>query len=248
MTSSKISLKAPNFITNSHNFNRKLSNDLESISQSRPSTFSRNFTFEIPKDNFKLDNYSTEKNIIRHMTTCPQMKNEKKEINLDLYDIAEEAEPSHRFKLEKEINKLGNPVFSQSCKNSQNLVKNMFGLNNKIIDPQLKLFLLRPLGQELWHRSSIERKFSDKKTIKFVMTNEKGEFLLSVLKLPKKSYKVYMSQEMNIEAYLGKLKSNFFGTEFNAWDSGKKPRKEKNSEFHRHNLTTITYVKGFFIT
>ena len=41
--------------------------------------------------------------------------------------------------------------------------------------------------------------------------------------------------------YMGKLESNFLGTEFLLYDSGKKPKKIGNGEL-RSNLCAITYV------
>ena len=46
--------------------------------------------------------------------------------------------------------------------------------------------------------------------------------------------------------YIGKLKSNFFNTEFNIYDTGKNPKKTKNKEDMRKELGVIFYV-NFYI-
>ena len=42
--------------------------------------------------------------------------------------------------------------------------------------------------------------------------------------------------------YIGKLKSNFFNTEFNIYDTGKNPKKTKCNEEIRKDLGLIIYV------
>jgi hypothetical protein len=42
--------------------------------------------------------------------------------------------------------------------------------------------------------------------------------------------------------YIGKLKANFFGTEFNVYDNGKNPKKTKNPSECRMNIGVVVYV------
>ena len=43
--------------------------------------------------------------------------------------------------------------------------------------------------------------------------------------------------------YIGKLKSNFFGTEFSIYDTGKNQKKTKKKEEIRKELGVIIYVR-----
>ena len=117
-------------------------------------------------------------------------------------------------------------------------------------DAQTRKFLTGPVDKELWVRCNIERKLLDKKVVKFYMTlAENNKFLLCVIKRPKKSYHIYMTLDAfaKDKYFLGKLKSNFFGTEFCTFDCGSKPKKEKNKDLHRSNIAVITYVNVFII-
>ncbi len=115
---------------------------------------------------------------------------------------------------------------------------------------QTKKFIMQPIETDSWLKCQIERKQCDKKVVKYIMTlNETGKFLISVIKKPKKSYHYFISKDAvnkKDKDYLGKLKSNFFGTEFNAYDAGVKPKKEKNKDLHRLNLASITYETNLF--
>lgn len=42
--------------------------------------------------------------------------------------------------------------------------------------------------------------------------------------------------------YIGKLRSNFLGTEFNIFDTGKNPKDTDKKEEHRLNLGSVVYV------
>jgi tubby-related protein 1 len=42
--------------------------------------------------------------------------------------------------------------------------------------------------------------------------------------------------------YLGKLRSNFMGTEFNIYDHGENPKKTKDAQRVREHLGVILYV------
>ena len=115
---------------------------------------------------------------------------------------------------------------------------------------ETKSFILLPIETDVWMKCQIERKQGEKKVVKYSMTlNENGKFLISVIKKPKKSYHYFISKDAVNKKdtdYLGKLKSNFFGTEFNAFDAGAKPKKEKNKDLHRLNLASITYDTNLF--
>lgn len=113
-------------------------------------------------------------------------------------------------------------------------------------DAQTKFFLTKPVEKGLWLKCHIERKICDKKIVKYSMTlADSNKFLLYVIKKPKKSYNFYMTPEAfaKDKYFMGKLKSNFFGTEFSVFDSGSKPKKEKNKDLHRSNVAVVTYVQ-----
>lgn len=75
-------------------------------------------------------------------------------------------------------------------------------------------------------------------------------FLLGALKRPKNTCSNYMirsDKDLNVvkkdSGYIGKLKANFFGTEFNIYNSGKNPKKTKVNDEMRMNIGAIIYVK-----
>jgi hypothetical protein len=47
--------------------------------------------------------------------------------------------------------------------------------------------------------------------------------------------------------YIGKLRANFFGTEYNIFDTGKNPKDTKKREEHRLNYGAIIYVFNIII-
>lgn len=140
-------------------------------------------------------------------------------------------------------------TFNFSNQNQQKIYELLTGNYDikYIKEKDLKNYLTRPLEKNIWFKCKIERKVIDKKIIKFNMTmNDNENLLFTAIKKPKKSYTMYLKQEcsqVNEEAYLGKVKSNFFGTEFNTYDSGKKIGKEKNKDLIRANLASINYVR-----
>ena len=108
----------------------------------------------------------------------------------------------------------------------------------------LRNFLTKPLEKGIWLNCKLDRKVCEKKIIKFYLTiYNSDKLVLCSIKRPKKSYKIYMNSQDSDSNYLGKLKSNFFGTEFNTYDSGDKPKKDKNKVLHRSNIAAITYVQ-----
>lgn len=115
----------------------------------------------------------------------------------------------------------------------------------------LRNFITFPLQKSKWLRCKIERILCEKKVTKFnLILCDNGRQIMSVIRRPKKSYLFYMicdTYMLKEKNYLGKLKSNFFGTEFNSFDSGKKVKKDTNPDFHRLNLATVTYVKFLLI-
>jgi len=49
----------------------------------------------------------------------------------------------------------------------------------------------------------------------------------------------------NSAFYIGKLRSNFLGTEYNVYDRGLNPKKKKaRPEEHREQLGAVLYVRG----
>ena len=117
-------------------------------------------------------------------------------------------------------------------------------------DEEMKNFIMRPLEKGLWLKCKIERKIVDKKTRKFFLYVNDVKHILTAVKITKKNYSIYMKEDPTLvkdKYYLGKLNSNFFGTEFNIYDSGKKPKKGERREDHRINLGSITYVLNFYL-
>lgn len=229
---------SPNIFVNSPNFKRdhyrKSLNDNESFN------FSRQKTYEFPIENLSLNDYrEIEGENDLPLTTCPQIIDSKKEIHLDLHEIREETENTHRSKMDKEINKDQNLIVQENS-NKTNMKCFINQITPKVV--YSKIFLTNSLDNNVWMKCEIERKLIDKKVLNFTMKDENGQIILSAVKRPKKSYRLYMHSDELIQNYLGKMKSNFFGTEFNAWDSGKNPKKEKNVELQRSNIATITYV------
>jgi tubby-related protein 1 len=52
----------------------------------------------------------------------------------------------------------------------------------------------------------------------------------------------------NSDSYIGKLRSNFIGTEFNIYNSGKNPKNSSNFDQVRHQLGSIVYKTNFMGT
>lgn len=50
------------------------------------------------------------------------------------------------------------------------------------------------------------------------------------------------------DSYIGKLRSNFMGTEFNIYDSGKNPKNSSNFDLVRHQLGSIIYKSNIMGT
>jgi tubby-related protein 1 len=102
---------------------------------------------------------------------------------------------------------------------------------------------------------NITRKNSgiDKLYPKYYCTVLKSEkFLMGARKRPNNTtanYLITMSFdnfEKNSEGFLGKLRSNFMGTEFSIYDTGKNPSEAKNGNEIRKQLAQITYESNFF--
>jgi hypothetical protein len=219
----KICFTTQNFLTNSPNFKFSISNEADALNKNEKSTFSKQMTFDFP-EKLNLDSLNSDKKSV----CLTQTNKDKREIHLDLLDDNDGIEGSSRIKLE-----------TQSCKNIYNksILRNSFSL----IDPRIKFFIINPLPKNTWLKFELEKKPFEKKGFKVLMTDEKGEIILTVIKRPKKSYRLYVSKDEVNEGFLAKLKSNFFGTEYNAYDLSKKQVKKNPSQL-RANLATITYV------
>jgi len=118
----------------------------------------------------------------------------------------------------------------------------------------LKHFLITPLPKKQIFRCNIIRKKDglDKAFPKyFVYCFPNERFLMSAKKMPKNSTPNYLIT-MNKNKFekddnsLGKLRSNFFGTEFNLFDNGKNPKDSNNIEEFRSFLTGIEYETNLF--
>ena len=140
-----------------------------------------------------------------------------------------------------------NNTYSHSSKFTGSSNNQTFELED---ESQTKNFIMQPIEIYACLKYQIERKHSEKKVVKYIMTlNETGKFLISVIKKPKKSYHYFISKDAVNKKdmdYIGKLKSNFFGTEFNAYDKGVIRNKEKNKDLHRLNLASINYERNLF--
>ena len=139
------------------------------------------------------------------------------------------------------------------------LLSNININDHRYIDlKEVKNFMTSPLENGVWIRTNIERRTVDSKTTEFYMNlHDNNRILMKVLKKAKKSYRIYVNREGkesadSSELLLGKVKSNFFGTEFNLYDNENFMNEEKEKEnkikedknkIERSNLSTITYVR-----
>jgi hypothetical protein len=137
------------------------------------------------------------------------------------------------------------PIHSQGNRILQTILSES---SNKISSSDLRMFLIKPLEKDNWVKCFLEKRV-EKKINKFYLyltVNDGNKFLMSAIKNPKKSssrFILSMNEEPSLvknEKYLGKLCANFFGTEFNIYDNGKKPG--KSSQSCRNNIGGIAYV------
>jgi tubby-related protein 1 len=85
----------------------------------------------------------------------------------------------------------------------------------------------------------------------FVYSYPNDRFLMAARKRPKNktsNYIITMNHESfdKDENYLAKLRSNFFGTEFNLFDVGSNPNDTEDSNQWRKHLSAIVYETNFF--
>ena len=100
----------------------------------------------------------------------------------------------------------------------------------------------------MWLRCKIEIQKKGKKA--YVLSlSDNGNFILGAFKRTRNTssnYMIRLDDELDVvkkdSGYIGKLKSNFFNTEFNIYDTGKNPKKTKNKEEYRKELGVIFYV------
>lgn len=118
----------------------------------------------------------------------------------------------------------------------------------------MKQFLFSPLPKKTVFRCNIVRKKDgfDKAYPKYYVYSFPNErFLMAAKKRPKNSTPNYMIT-MNKDSFekdnnsLGKLRSNFFGTEFNLYDTGKNPKDTTNVDEIRTFLAAIEYETNLF--
>jgi tubby and related proteins len=85
----------------------------------------------------------------------------------------------------------------------------------------------------------------------YVYSYPNDKFLMAAKKRPKNSTPNYMIT-MNTEVFekdnnfLGKLRSNFFGTEFNLFDTGNNPKDTDNQSQWRCILSSVEYETNLF--
>jgi len=115
-------------------------------------------------------------------------------------------------------------------------------------------FLVRPLHPDLHlecrlvrNRSGFKRFFP----VYSLSIEQTGSFLLAAKKRPNNktsNYLISMSEsdlKKNSAFYIGKLRSNFLGTEYNVYDRGLNPKKKKaRPDEHREQLGAVLYVRG----
>lgn len=116
---------------------------------------------------------------------------------------------------------------------------------------QLKEFVLKPVPQGVWLECHIKRistgitKFSRK----FSMFTDSGVFLCSSKKRPwvknkTSNYAVSVDSEdiqSKGDAFVGKIRSNFLGSEFMAYGEGPNPKNLKDGENPRSEVAAIQY-------
>ena len=118
----------------------------------------------------------------------------------------------------------------------------------------LKSFITTPLPKRTVFRCNIVRKKEglDKAFPKYyVHTFPNERFLMAARKRPKNStpnYIITMNKDNfdKDDKYLGKLRSNFFGTEFNLFDTGKNPKDTNNIDELRNYIAAVEYETNLF--
>jgi hypothetical protein len=118
--------------------------------------------------------------------------------------------------------------------------------------------IFRPIDKNIWLRCKIERSKKIKKGFILSLSDNENS-LISGLKKSKNlcsNYMIRMDCDLETEKkdsnFIGKLKSNFFGTEYNLYDSGVNPKmlknKNKNDDINvniRKELGYISYVRKY---
>ncbi|KAL9643477.1 hypothetical protein ABK040_010091 [Willaertia magna] len=121
----------------------------------------------------------------------------------------------------------------------------------------IKTFVCRPPPQQdKWVRCYIKRdksSISSKMYPRYFLFAEKGDtFLLSAKKRKVKqtsNYCISFDREdinRNDAKFVGKLRSNFIGTEFQIFDNGEKPKKMKHGDHLRNHMGAILYETNLF--
>jgi hypothetical protein len=124
-----------------------------------------------------------------------------------------------------------------------------------ITKQELKSFLFMPIPPGKTLTCNVTRKrLSDDKNKEFfnyyVFLSDNDRFVMASFYCKKKScYYMTMgndfSEEKNHDS-LGSIRSNYFGTEFNIFDPGSRPRKGVSIEETRVNLGTVRFEVSFF--
>lgn len=109
----------------------------------------------------------------------------------------------------------------------------------------------RPIDNGLWLRCKLE--MIKKGKIYELSLTDNGNFILSAFKRSRNTCSNYMirldkefEQVKKDSGYIGKLKSNFFNSEYSIFDSGKNPKKTKIKEEYRKELGAVIYVMKIF--
>ena len=108
--------------------------------------------------------------------------------------------------------------------------------------------IIRPIDKGYWVRCKIEKSKNGKKGY-ILSLSDSGHPIMSAFKRSKNICSNFMirldydlESEKKDSGYIGKLKSNFFRSEYNLFDSGENPKRAKNKENIRKELGYISYV------
>jgi len=185
------------------------------------------------------------------MVSTPQDKkrerdNVEKVVGFTSFDPLAEEHKSPKIQLETPTSRSALPSEEDDD------FEGVAGLNIR----DLKAFVSKPPpNHDQWVRCYILRDTSKMNKVfpKYYMYAERGStFLLSGKKRKgnkSSNYCVSLSKEdisRNSDSFIGKLRSNFIGTEFQLYDNGEKSSKMKSGTHLRNHLASIVYETNLF--
>jgi len=135
------------------------------------------------------------------------------------------------------------------------IFKNLTAYPPKEVDEEhMEFFLTEPIPQGVTLMVNITRKKTGLEKIYpkyFCTVHESNAFLMAARKRPHNvsaNYIITMSKdnfEKESKQTIGKLRSNFMGTEFNIYDNGKNPNDSKNLNEIRCQYASVVYESNF---